>query len=117
MREYKTLRGDGAFDCCRLPSRLGQTYKHDDARCSRLTLSTSVATRQCLKASFDFPFGCRAKPSPLLSLLPRLTLSTSVATRPSSSKLGSALAAPSVERFCVLGVEKDLSGIKIARKK
>ena len=69
-----TLGGDGAFDCRRPPSRLGQTYKHDDARCSRLTLSTSVATRQCLKASFDFPFGRRAKPSPLLSLLPRLSV-------------------------------------------
>ena len=41
---------------------------------SCLASPNSDATRQCLKASFDFPFGRRAKPSPLCSLLPRLSI-------------------------------------------
>ena len=94
-----TLRGDGAFDCRRPPSRLGQTYKHDDARCSRLTLSTSVATRQCLKASFRHCARCSIGCSGRWASSGRkwrncvmryrlLTSFSSDATRPSPSKLG-----------------------------
>ena len=84
-------------DLCRDSAKLMRAWLC--ARCSRLTLSTSVATRQCLKASFRHCARCSIGCSGRWGSSGRkwrncvmpyklLTSFSSDATRPSPSKLG-----------------------------